>query len=621
MSSLTQADGLPGDWKTAWPWSDEGIIGPAVRVSTDMISWAINAMPQLLRESPWLSGACVLTLILTAEAIRRYRARSPQARQQLVQNTLDALPDAVALFNADGRLTAVNRKLSGLMPLGIEPAQFPDIGTTELYAQISPDNEAVARAHQRALDSAPGLDSTLTFELPSYGRRSLLIRERNTSDGGKSISVYGSNHLINQRLEDPLTCLANRTRLVHELSRLCSRTRSQLSLIIVDLRSFRQINDTYGRCAGDELLRQTACCLQQAMPADALIARTAGDEFAILLEADHDHGTIEATLAELLQTLRSGLNVNAMNVPVRASIGIAYAPEHGNTVSTLLKSADSACAHAKYLKGNSIVVYNSAQQQQAKRRHQLEIGLQQAIERDELALQYQPQIDIRSKMTCGMEALLRWHSSEFGRVPPDDFIPVAEETGIIHRLGEWVLNRAVADYQRLSHYGMSPSMLSVNLSRKQFEGSHIVPQIDRLLSQTGFDPDRLCLEITETALARDTQRLQRQLLELTSMGVHLAIDDFGVGYSSLLELRDYPISEVKIDRAFVANIASDAHSQDIVAAIVDISRSIGAEVVAEGIENQQQFDMVDQLGCDRAQGYFLCEPMAATTFPDVVLGH
>ncbi len=619
MSSLTQANGLPGNWKTAWPWTDDSIIGPVVRVSSDMTSWLAAVIPAVLRESPWLSGFCVVAFMVALMSIRRCLARRPVQRRQLVQNTLDSLPDAVALFNAEGRLTAVNRKLSGLMPFGIDPAQYTDMGTSELYAQISPDNDAVERAHQRAKDASTSLDATLTFELPSYGRRSLLVRERNTSDGGKSISVFGSSPLASHRQEDPLTSLANRTRLVHELGRLCSRTRSQLSLIIVDLRSFRQINDTYGRCAGDELLRQTAHCLRQAMPADALIARTAGDEFAILLEADHDHQLIESILAELLQTLRSGLNVNAMNVPVRASIGIAYAPEHGNTVSTLLKSADSACAHAKYLKGNSIVVYNSAQQQQAKRRHQLEIGLQRAIERDELALQYQPQIDIRSKMTCGMEALLRWHSSEFGGVPPSDFIPVAEETGIIHRLGEWVLNRAVSDYQRLSHYGMSPSILSVNLSRKQFEGSHIVPQIERLLSETGFDPTKLCLEITETALARDTTRLRNQLLELTSMGVRLAIDDFGVGYSSLLELRDYPISEVKIDRAFIVNIANDTHSQDIVAAVVDISRSIGAEVVAEGIETQQQFDMVAQLGCDRAQGYFLCEPMAATTFPDVVL--
>lgn len=619
MSSLTQANGLPGDWKTVWPWADDSIVGSTVRVSLEVTSWVADSVPAILRDSPWISGLCLLTGIVAMIVVRRRIHQRPVARQQLIQSTLDALPDAVALFNAEGRLTAINKKLSGLMPLEIKPTQYTSIGTSELYSQISPDNQAIARARQKARETSTDLDSTMTFELPSFGRRSLLIKERTTEDGGKSVAVYGSSKRVTHRLEDPLTSLANRTRLVHELSKRCSRTRGQLSLIIVDLRSFRQINDSYGRAAGDELLRQTARCLKQAMPKGALIARTAGDEFAILLEADHNHQYIEGMLAELLQTLRAGLNINAMNVPVRASIGIAYAPEHGNTVSALLKSADSACAHAKYLKGNSFVVYNSAQQQQAKRRHQLEIGLQQAIERKELSLQYQPQIDIRSKMTWGMEALIRWHSSEFGSVAPADFIPVAEETGIIHRLGEWVLNQAVADYQRLSRYGMSPSVLSVNLSRKQFEDCQIVPLVDRILSKTGFAPGQLCLEITETALARDSQRLQKQLQQLSSLGVRLAIDDFGVGYSSLLELRDYPINEVKIDRAFIANIASDTHSQDIVSAVVDISRSIGADIVAEGIETQQQFDMVARLGCDRAQGYFLCEPMAATTFPDVVL--
>ncbi len=566
-----------------------------------------------------MTSATVLAALVMLYAGRRWLTRQ-STPQSTVQETLETLPDAVALFNPQGQLTALNEKLARLMPLRLEPAVFPDTSTSDLYAQISPDNIAIERARNRARDMAGDADSTISFEVPSYGRRSLLVKERATKNGGTSVSIYGTAQASSHRMSDSLTALANRTRLVHELAQRCSRTKNELSLIIVDLRSFRQINDTYGREAGDELLKQTAICLQHAMPHDALIARTAGDEFAVLLESDLGRPVIESMVKDLLKTLRRGLNVNELNVPVRASVGIAYAPEHGNTVSNLLKSADSACAQAKHVRDNVLVVFNSVQQKQAKRRHQLEIGLQKAIEKKELSLQYQPQIDIKSKMTCGMEALIRWHNGELGRVSPADFIPIAEETGIINQLGAWVLNQAVEDYQRLARYGMSPAMLSVNLSRKQFEGGQIVADVDKLLSRTGFDPSKLCLEITETALATDSNRLRNQLLELTSLGVRLAIDDFGVGYSSLLELRDYPIQEVKIDRAFVTDIAKDAHSQDIVAAIVDISRSIGAEVVAEGIENQLQFDKVAKLGCDRAQGYFLCEPMAATTFPDVVLG-
>ena len=265
------------------------------------------------------------------------------------------------------------------------------------------------------------------------------------------------------------------------------------------------------------------------------------------------------------------------------------------------------------------MVFNSRRQQEAKHRHQLEVGLQQAIGRGELSLQYQPQVDIRSKMTCGMEALLRWEHPEFGRVPPADFIPIAEQTGIITRVGSWVLRQAIEDYQRLAQFGMSPAMLSINLSRKQFDDGRIVHEIGDLLEQSGFDPAKLCLEITETALFSDSRRLRELLSSLTGLGARLAIDDFGVGYSSLLELKDFPIGEVKIDRAFVNDIATDENSQDIIRAVVSIADSIGAEVVAEGIENQAQFDMITALGCDRGQGYWLCEPMPATTFPDVVL--
>lgn len=601
--------------ESVWAIDLSAVIDTAINLGDQ----GVSSVAAAVRAAPIIFLLTAL-LVMTLFVMVMRALFTTTSKRSAVQDTLDSLPDAVALFNQQGELTALNEKLTRLMPLPLQPELYSGTTTTDLYAQISPDNEAIERARERARQMAPDLDSTISFEVPSYGRRSLMVKERSTVDGGVSVSIYGKPNEANKRMSDPLTALANRTRLVHELAQRCSRTKNELSLIIVDLRSFRQINDTYGREAGDELLKQTAICMQRAMPDDALIARTAGDEFAVLLESDLGRVVIESMVENLLKTLRLGLMVNDMNVPVRASVGIAYAPEHGNTVSNLLTSADSACAHAKHVGDNTLVVFNSVQQKQAQRRHQLEIGLQQAIEKNELSLQYQPQIDIKSKMTCGMEALIRWEHGEFGKVSPVDFIPVAEETGIINQLGTWVLDQAVEDYQRLARYGMSPSVLSVNLSRKQFEGGRIVSDVQKLLERTDFDASKLCLEITETALASDAERLRRQLLELTSLGVRLAIDDFGVGYSSLLELRDFPISEVKIDRAFVTNIATDTNSQDIIAAVVDISRSIGAEVVAEGIENQLQFDKVAELGCDRAQGYFLCEPMTATTFPDVVLG-
>jgi diguanylate cyclase (GGDEF)-like protein len=542
------------------------------------------------------------------------------SKQRQSNGVLERLPDAVALFDAKGRLSAVNTKLLKLLPLEVSSEELDDITTSDLYAQLSPDNIAIERARNDARNSLHDPDSTISFELPSYGPRSLMIKERPTEDGGTAITVYGTQRQAT-RVNDPLTALPNRTRLLSELAQRCTRTKDELALIIVDLRSFRQINDSYGREAGDELLKQTGICLQHCMPDDALIARTAGDEFAVLIEFDNDGRTdIERRVTRFLTTLRHGLNVRAMNVPARASVGIAFAPEHGNTVSKLLESADSACAHAKQLGNNTLVVYNSEQQNAAKRRHKMEIGLQQAIKNNELSLQYQPQVDIKTLMTSGTEALLRWKSPEYGQVSPAEFIYVAEQTGIITQLGIWVLKQAIEDYQSLSRFGMSPNMLSVNLSRKQFENGRIVDDVAQVLDMTGFEPSRLCLEITETALFRDSDSMHKILHELTALGANIAIDDFGVGYSSLLELRDYPISEVKIDRAFVMDCATSQSSQDIIKAIVDIAHSIGAEVVAEGIEDQQQFDTVKALGCHRAQGYFLCKPMPVTTFPDLLLG-
>ena len=609
--------GAAGPPAFAWPFGNS-VPAPDPDLSTSIVT-SLREGGQIavewMQASPTTGVIAVGTLLFGAAALRalhRFRHRDAAL--------LDGLPDAVALFDAKGRLTAVNRKLLSLFPFEVSSEELRDSSSSDLYSQLSPDNVAIERARNRARRANQDPDATLAFELPSFGRSSLLVKERLTATGGTAIAVYPASARGEHRHSDSLTALPGRAQLVSVLARRCVRTENRLALVIVDLRGFRQLNDTYGRDAGDELLKQTAISLQHAMPESALIARTTGDEFAVLLEFAGAEDDIERRVQDVLTRLHDGLPVKERCIPVRASVGIAYMPEHGASVSELLGAADSACADAKRLGNNRLVVYSPLRRQAAQRRHQLEIGLQHAIENDELSLQYQPQIDVHTGMTCGMEALLRWNNPEFGSVSPADFVPVAEQTGIIVPIGQWVLERAIADHQRLSRYGMSPAILSVNLSRKQFDNGDIVRDISRLLDRTGFDPTKLCLEITETALFQDAASLKKILGELTALGPKLAIDDFGVGYSSLLELRDFPIAEVKIDRAFIMDIETDSASKDIVHAVVDIARSIGAEVVAEGIETQRQFDAISELGCDRAQGYFLCRPMAAMTFPDVMLG-
>lgn len=567
----------------------------------------------------WLPAGLLLAVSIAGAFWSWRRHVGAQREQGALQRTLDSLPDAVALYSPKGQLTAINRKLLKMLPLEVGARAMTETTSSDLFAQLSPDNLAVEKARNRARENIEDPNATIAFELPSYGRESLLVKEKATEDGGVAITVHGVQRHGVAHLSDPLTALPNRSHLLSSIAKRCSRSCDQLALIIVDLRGFRQINDSYGSPVGDELLKQAAIQLQHCMPSDALIARTAGDEFAAFIEFNDDRIAIERRVSTFLATLRCGVTVGTLNLPVRACVGIAYAPEHGNTVTSLLKCADSACSHAKRRGHNSYMVYSSDHQKMAKRRHQLEVGLLQAIRKNELSLQYQPQIDVSTRMTCGMEALLRWNSGDLGKVSPGEFIEVAEQTGIITRLGTWVMRQAIDDYQRLAQFGMSPATLSVNLSRKQFDSTTMVADIERLLNQSGFDPSRLCLEITETALFNDSTQLRSMLNELTSMGMKLAIDDFGVGYSSLLELRDFPISEVKIDRAFVMDVTTNHNSQEIIRAIVNIADSIGAHVVAEGIETEEQFNMIADLGCDRAQGYYLCEPMSATTFPDVML--
>ncbi|MBX2886277.1 MAG: EAL domain-containing protein, partial [Granulosicoccus sp.] len=228
--------------------------------------------------------------------------------------------------------------------------------------------------------------------------------------------------------------------------------------------------------------------------------------------------------------------------------------------------------------------------------------------------------DIRTNMTSGMEALIRWNSKTLGRVSPAEFIPQAEKSGLIVELGDWVLRKAIEDYLVLTGVGMSPGALSVNISRRQFDNPNLVANIEKTINDTGMTPELLTLEITETAILDNRAHAEEVLYTLSGLGVNLSIDDFGVGYSSFLELRDFPVNEVKIDRMFIKDVVGCQNSRKIIQAIVNVAEAIGAEVVAEGIENREQFECIRALGCDRAQGFFLCEPMTATTFPDVVLG-
>ncbi len=563
---------------------------------------------------------------------RREAVVVPSSHDTLVQ-TIDGLPDGCIVLGPDRRVTAHNHQLLNLLPAGVET--LDGVSADTLYSNLCLDTTRVTSHLNDWLSDLP-TDRTSAIEVLDHQHRHLLIRERPTSNGGVTSVIRDISDTAESRRQlqiatefDSLTGLANRVRFLAKLRKSLAVPDAVIGLAVCDLRDFRQINDSYGQDVGDQVLVAVADALLRAMPEKAVVARNSGDEFTVLIAGERAESLLTQALTRFLADLKRGLpqdilkedaSVPGNAVPLRASVGVAIGPVDGNTPVALKNAADSACAQAKRDGSASYAMYDRAVQEVADRAHLIEIGLIKAIERNELEIEYQPQIDIRTNMTAGMEALIRWDSRTLGRVSPAEFIPRAEQCGLVGELGGWVLRKSIADYLRLISVGTSPGTLSVNISRRQFDSPSLPDEVAEVLATTGMNPALLTLEITETAILDNRQKANEILAALHALGVNLSIDDFGVGYSSFMELRDFPINEVKIDRTFIRDVVSSTNDQKIISAIVDVAETIGAEVVAEGIETREQFDIIRELGCHRAQGYFLCEPMRPTTFPDVVLG-
>jgi len=573
-----------------------------------------------------LLGLLMLGLIALAFQQRRaFKHRSSDtSNRETLKHAIEGLPDGCIVLDPERRVAAHNTSMLKLLPNSAD--NLDGTYAESLYSRICHDSTQTRDELDDWLTNLSE-DSTSAIEVLDHRNRHLLIRERPTRNGEITTIIRDISDIkeAQRRLQqatdfDALTGLPNRALFMRSLRRYTRESDQSVALIVCDLRDFRQINDSFGQHAGDQLLISIGQCLKETMPSEATIARISGDEFAVMIHPVADKKQVESATQAFLTKLESGLPAERETLPVRASVGISYGPEHGVSPVELKNTADSACAQAKREGSNHFAIFDRKQQEFAEREHAINIGLAQAVKDNEFQIEYQPQIDIATNLTSGMEALVRWNSESLGRVSPAEFIPLAEKSGLIVELGTWVLNKAIEDYLLLTSVGMSPGALSVNISRRQFDNPDLVASIEKILHDTGMKPELLTLEITETAILDNRDHAEDVLHTLSSFGTNLSIDDFGVGYSSLLELRDFPINEVKIDRMFVKDVVQCQNSRKIIQAIVNVADAIGAEVVAEGIENREQFECIRELGCDRAQGFFLCEPMTATTFPDVVLG-
>jgi diguanylate cyclase (GGDEF)-like protein/PAS domain S-box-containing protein len=416
---------------------------------------------------------------------------------------------------------------------------------------------------------------------------------------------------------DLLTGLPNRGLLTERFAQMIEQTRRRgliLGVLFVDLDDFKGINDTLGHAAGDELLRQAALRLQEAVRPGDTVARISGDEFALVL-ADLAHQEDAALVAQkIVDRLAAPFQLEAHEVLVTASVGIASYPADGSDAETLLGAADAAMYRAKQSGRNGYQFFTHDIDQRTKARALLGVELRRALEREEFVLAYQPKYDLLTMRPCGAEALLRWNHPERGFVTPGNFVPVLEETGLIVPVGEWVLRRACEDVKACAAAGVVPLPVAVNLSARQFRSHDLGTRIRALVEAAGVSPELIELEITESHLMHDPDHAIRVMRGLREDGIRIAIDDFGTGYSSLAYLTRFPVASLKIDGSFVAGIGRETTDPTIVRTIIEMARTLDFTVIGEGVETLAQVEFLRRFGCHQAQGYFFARPMPIADF-------
>jgi diguanylate cyclase (GGDEF)-like protein len=418
---------------------------------------------------------------------------------------------------------------------------------------------------------------------------------------------------------DALTSLPNRTlltKLVDQALMAAQRSKQHGCLLFIDLNRFKLINDTLGRNVGDALLREVASRFRLALRDQDVVARLGGDEFAVGLFDIGQHYEASRVAHKLLATLSAPFLIEGHDLRVDASIGISVYPQDGADAETLLRLADIAMYRAKQgseAEGEHVAFYSHDMNQGMQERMRIESGLRQALGNGQLELHYQPKFDIASNRIIGAEALVRWRHPERGLVPPAEFIPLAEATGLVVQVGEWVLETACAQARSWKQAGLPPIRLAVNVSAREFT-SALPGRVKETLTRYGLEPTWLELEITESTLMHNIDRVIGIMDRITALGVTLSLDDFGTGYSSLSYLKRFPIDTLKIDRSFTTGIPGDANDCAIASTIISIAQQLKHKVIAEGVETVEQLAFLKDSGCDEVQGYLFSKPLPAVAF-------
>lgn len=543
--------------------------------------------------------------------------------EELYRKLVELSPDAIYLLH-QGRIAFSND--AGLRLAGVDShdqlsgKNFIDLICPGDRKSIAATLHSLVRSEQSvsAVGKISQLDgSTVDIELAAtpfsdHIRQDTLLVVRDIADRKNAEQkIYHLAH------HDPLTGLANRMlfkeRLEHAIAQ-AHRTGKSLAVLFIDLDHFKVVNDTAGHNAGDQVLRECAQRLQSCLRDSDTVARTGGDEFLVLIESASDPLHVPSVAQKLLTAMERPFHAGAKEYAVGASIGISTYPADGLQVETLVKNADIAMYRAKAEGRGRFRYYSAAMAAQSMERYAMEAALRHALERGEMELYFQPKVSLRDGRTSGAEALIRWNHPDHGLLLPYRFIPLAEDMGLIAEIGLWAIGETCRHCRNWQQEGLPAVRIAVNLAYSQFTDDSFCSKVHHLLRDAGLAPDSLELELTETMVMKNAERLMDTLHQLKRIGVHLSVDDFGTGYSSLAYLKRLPVDSVKVDRSFIKDLPGDSEDVAITHAVLALVHSLKRSVVAEGVETREQFKFLLENGCEEGQGFYFSPALPASEF-------
>ncbi|MCK4536485.1 MAG: MEKHLA domain-containing protein [Desulfuromonadales bacterium] len=578
----------------------------------------------------WVSLLNLIVAVIGAYLMRTLRSEHATAlsTENRLKDFLSRAHDLIFSITPDGRFIYANQawyKTLGYSADDFKEMVLEDILDQEMRAKCTEEIRKATCGEK--IDALEGRLVTKSGEVIAT-EGSLLCDFQDNEPGAVWIICRdvtarkkAQDQLHHMAHHDGLTGLPNRLVFadrVHQSLALAKREEKLSAVLFLDLDRFKIINDTLGHAVGDELLKAIARRLRDCIREIDTVARLGGDEFGVVLVNLNNGSDAEQVAAKFLRTLAKPVHVDQHELFVTTSIGISFYPAHGNDADTLIKRADTAMYQAKAQGRNNFQIYDQVMEQGAERRLIVESGMRKALERNEFRLEYQPKVDAESGQITALEALIRWQHPELGLLAPAEFISLAEETGLIVPMGEWVLREACRQNRAWQDAGLPKVRVAVNLSGFQLQHKSLVETVAGILQESGLDGKYLELEITETVIMQNPEFVAGLLSQLSDMDIHISIDDFGTGYSSLAHLKRFSVNTLKIDRSFVRDIEESSADEAITSAIISMGNSLNLKVIAEGVETEGQFALLREKHCDEMQGYLFSKPVSSEVVAELL---